>query len=272
MSGSAASISKQQEGTMNEELIQVEFHERVMVLRLNRPEALNALCKKLIQQLNGALDQAENDSRIGVIVITGNEKAFAAGADIVEMRHLTFNDVTDKDFIHPWERLAQCQKPVIAAVSGYALGGGCELAMMCDIIYASESAKFGQPEITIGTMPGAGGTQRLTQLIGKTKAMELCLTGRMIDAKEAMQIGLVSRVFPDADLFKEVMVVATRISNFSAPVVRMIKESIRHTTESELVGGIRFERRLFQSTFALEDRHEGMSAFAEKRAAVFKHR
>ncbi|WP_156962157.1 enoyl-CoA hydratase-related protein [Candidatus Paracaedibacter symbiosus] len=269
---SAVSSSKAEQGMINEELIQVEFHDRVMLLRLSRPAALNALCKKLIQQLNAALDQAENDSRIGAIVVTGSEKAFAAGADIVEMRHLTFSDVTDKDFIHPWERLAQCEKPVLAAVSGYALGGGCELAMMCDIIYAGESAKFGQPEITIGTMPGAGGTQRLTQLIGKTKAMEMCLTGRIIQAKEAEQIGLVSRVYPDADLLKETLAAATKIAHFSAPVVRMIKEAIRHTTETELVGGIRFERRLFQSTFALEDRQEGMAAFAEKRPATFKHR
>jgi len=261
-----------EEKLMTEELIDVEFHDRVMLLRLNRPEALNALCKKLIQQLNAALDQAENDARIGAIVITGSEKAFAAGADITEMCHLTFTDVSDKDFIHTWERLSQCQKPVIAAVSGYALGGGCELAMMCDIIYAAESAKFGQPEITIGTMPGAGGTQRLTQLVGKTKAMEICLTGRLVSSKEAEQIGLVSRVFPEADLLKETMATAAKIANFSGPVVRMIKEAIRHTTDSELVGGIRFERRLFQSTFALEDRQEGMTAFMEKRPAVFKHR
>ena len=258
--------------TETEELIEVEFHDRVMLLRLNRPEALNALCKKLVQQLNAALDQAENDARIGAIVITGSEKAFAAGADITEMHHLTFTDVIEKDFIHTWERLNQCQKPVIAAVSGYALGGGCELAMMCDIVYAAESAKFGQPEITIGTMPGAGGTQRLTQLVGKTKAMEICLTGRLVHSKEAEQIGLVSRVFPDAELLKEVMAAAAKVANFSAPVVRMIKEAIRHTTESALVGGIRFERRLFQSTFALEDRQEGMTAFVQKRPAVFKHR
>lgn len=265
-------LNLNKEGQVMEELVQVEFYERVMVLRLNRPEALNALCKKLIQQFNAALDQAENDARIGAIIVTGNEKAFAAGADIIEMAHLTFNDVIEKDFIQTWERLAQCQKPVIACVSGYALGGGCELAMMCDIIYAGESAKFGQPEITIGTMPGAGGTQRLTQLVGKTKAMDICLTGRLVHANEAAQIGLVSRVFPEADLWKETLAAATKISNFSAPVVRMIKESIRHSTESELVGGIRFERRLFQSTFALEDRQEGMTAFSEKRPAIFKHR
>lgn len=268
-----SSVSSSHENTQDgQEMIQVEFIDRVMVIRLNRPEALNALCKKLIHQLNAALDQAENDCRVGVIVLTGSEKAFAAGADIVEMRNLSFIDVTEKDFIHPWERLSQCAKPVIAAVSGYALGGGCELAMMCDIVYAGESAKFSQPEITIGTMPGAGGTQRLTQLVGKTKAMELCLTGRMITAKEAERIGLVSCVFPDADLMKEVLAAAAKISNFSAPVVKMIKESIRHTTETELVGGIRFERRLFQSTFALEDRKEGMTAFTEKRPAIFKHR
>jgi enoyl-CoA hydratase/carnithine racemase len=165
--------------------VRVDFDDRVMVITLTRPDALNALCRKLISQLNSALDQAENDTRIGAIVVTGVGKAFAAGADISEMKNLTFAEVAEKDFIQPWERLSRCQKPVIAAVNGYALGGGCEMAMMCDIIYASDQAKFGQPEVTIGTMPGAGGTQRLTALVGKAKAMELCLTGRMITAQEA---------------------------------------------------------------------------------------
>lgn len=255
-----------------EEMVTVEFHNRVMLIRLNRPAALNALCSRLIQQLNGALEQAETDDRIGAIVLTGSEKAFAAGADIHEMKNLTFGEVTEYDFIKSWEHVSQCTKPVIAAVSGFALGGGCELAMMCDIIYAGTSAKFSQPEITIGTMPGAGGTQRLTQLVGKTKAMELCLTGRMIDAQEAERIGLVTRIFADEDLLKEALASAEKIATFSQPVVQMIKESIKHCTENQLVNGIRFERRLFQSTFALEDRKEGMAAFAEKRKPQFKHR
>ena len=256
----------------NEEMVAVEFYDRVMLIRLNRPSALNALCGRLIQQLNSALIQAENDSRVGAIVLTGSEKSFAAGADIQEMKNLTFGEVSENDFIKSWENLSQCTKPVIAAVAGFALGGGCELAMMCDIIYAGASAKFSQPEITIGTMPGAGGTQRLTQLVGKTKAMELCLTGRMIDAEEAERIGLVARVFPDADLLKEALASAEKIATFSQPVVQMIKESIKHCSENQLVNGIRFERRMFQSTFALEDRKEGMTAFTEKRKPLFKHR
>lgn len=213
---SAAELNESQQ---NEEMIRVDFDDRVMVITLTRPDALNALCKKLIAQLNSALDQAENDTRIGAIVVTGTGRAFAAGADISEMKNLTFAEVVEKDFIQPWERLSRCQKPVIAAVNGYALGGGCELAMMCDIIYASADAKFGQPEITIGTLPGAGGTQRLTALVGKAKAMELCLTGRMISAQEAESIGLASRVFDAKDLMKETMATAHKIAGFSAPVV-----------------------------------------------------
>ncbi|HXF90481.1 MAG TPA: enoyl-CoA hydratase-related protein [Candidatus Nitrosotenuis sp.] len=257
---------------IEEQFVEVEFHDRVMLIRLNRPQALNALCRRLITQLNSLLDQAENDSRIGAVVLTGVPKAFAAGADIQEMKNLTFVEVNAKDFIEPWERITQCKKPIIAAITGYALGGGCELAMMCDIIYAGESAKFSQPEITIGTMPGAGGTQRLTQLVGKTKAMELCLTGRMIDAHEAEKIGLVSRVFADDQVLDEALATAKKISEFSQPVVQMIKEAVNHVSESHLTSGIRFERRLFHSTFALEDRQEGMAAFAEKRVANFKHR
>ncbi len=257
---------------VEEEFIEVEFHDRVMLLRLNRPQALNALCRRLVAQLNSMLDQAENDARVGAIVLTGLTKAFAAGADIQEMKNLTFAEVNAHDFIGPWERITKCRKPTIAAVTGYALGGGCELAMMCDIIYAGESAKFSQPEITIGTMPGAGGTQRLTQLVGKTKAMELCLTGRMIDAQEAERIGLVSRLFPDDIVLEEALAAAKKIADFSQPVVQMIKESINHMSEGLIANGIRFERRLFHSTFALEDRQEGMAAFAEKRVANFKHR
>lgn len=257
---------------MSAEMVSVEFDDRVMIVRLNRPDALNALCKQLIKQLNGALDQAENDTRIGVIVLTGVGKAFAAGADIKEMKNLTFAEVLEKDFIAPWERIRHCQKPVIAAVNGYALGGGCELAMMCDIIYAGESAQFSQPEITIGTMPGAGGTQRLTALVGKAKAMDLCLTGRKIDAQEAEHIGLVSRVFSDETLMKETLAIAHKIAQYSNPVVQMIKEAVNHASETPLTGGLRLERRMFHSTFALEDRKEGMAAFSEKRVAAYRHR
>jgi enoyl-CoA hydratase len=266
------SAAEHQEPTQAEEMIRVDFDDRVMIITLTRTNALNALCKKLIMQLNSALDQAENDTRIGAIVITGSDQAFAAGADISEMKNLTFAEVAEKDFIQPWERLSRCQKPVIAAVNGYALGGGCEMAMMCDIIYASETAQFGQPEITIGTMPGAGGTQRLTALVGKAKAMELCLTGRKISAAEAEAMGLVTRIFAAPDLMKETMATAHKIAKFSAPIVRMIKEAINNVAEVPLVGGIRSERRLFQSTFALEDRKEGMTAFLEKRPAAFKNR
>lgn len=266
------SAAELNESRQNEEMIRVDFDDRVMVITLTRPDALNALCKKLIAQLNSALDQAENDTRIGAIVVTGAGRAFAAGADISEMKNLTFSEVVEKDFIQPWERLSRCQKPVIAAVNGYALGGGCELAMMCDIIYASADAKFGQPEITIGTIPGAGGTQRLTALVGKAKAMELCLTGRMISAQEAESIGLASRVFDAEELMKETMTTAHKIARFSAPVVQMIKEAVNDVVESPLISGIRMERRMFQSTFALEDRKEGMTAFLEKRPPAFKHR
>lgn len=257
---------------MSEELVSVDFDDRVMIIRLNRPDALNALSKKLVQQLNGALDQAENDTRIGAVVLTGMGKAFAAGADIKEMKNVTFAEIVEKDFLAPWERLHRCQKPIIAAVNGYAFGGGCEMAMMCDIIYAGESASFSQPEITIGTMPGAGGTQRLTALVGKSKAMELCLTGRKIDAQEAERIGLVSRVFSDEMLMKESLAIAHKIASYSQPVVQMIKEAVNNVAEIPLSGGLRLERRMFYSTFALEDRKEGMEAFTEKRAATYRNR
>ena len=218
-----------------------------------------------------ALDTAEADPSIRVMILTGSEKTFAAGADIREMKDLSFGDVYANDFIAPWERVASCRKPIIAAISGYALGGGCEIAMMCDMIIAADTAKFSQPEITIGTIPGAGGSQRLTRLVGRTKAMELCLTGRMIDAAEADRIGLVTRVVPAADLIKDSLALAEKIASFSAPVAQMVKEAINRTDESSLSDGIRFERRLFHSTFALDDRQEGMAAFAEKRPAKFQH-
>jgi len=251
----------------------VERKARVGIITLNRPKALNALCDSLVAELGAALDGFESDSGIGAIVITGSEKAFAAGADIKEMKDRTFVDVYQSDFItRGWERIAQCRKPVIAAVAGYALGGGCEMAMMCDIILAADNAKFGQPEITIGVLPGAGGTQRLTRVIGKSKAMEMCLTGRMMDAAEAEQSGLVARVVPVSQLRDEAVKLAERIANMSAPIVMMVKESVNRAYETTLAEGIRIERRLFHAAFATEDQKEGMAAFVEKRQPLFRHR
>ena len=247
----------------------VETKGRVGLITLNRPKALNALSAALINELNQVLDLHEANDDIAAIVITGSDRAFAAGADIKEMQDKTFIDVVRNDFIAPWERVTLCRKPVIAAVAGYALGGGCELAMMCDIIIAADSAKFGQPEITIGTIPGSGGTQRLTRAVGKAKAMEMILTGRMMDAEEAERAGLVSRVVPAADVVDEALKVAGRIADMSAPVVAMAKEAINRAFEITLAEGVRFERRLFQSTFATEDRAEGMAAFVEKRQPTF---
>ncbi len=247
----------------------VETKGRVGLITLNRPKALNALSAALINELNQALDLHEANDDIAAIVITGSDRAFAAGADIKEMQDKTFIDVVRNDFIAPWERVTLCRKPVIAAVAGYALGGGCELAMMCDIIIAADSAKFGQPEITIGTIPGSGGTQRLTRAVGKAKAMEMILTGRMMDAEEAERAGLVSRVVPAADVVDEAIKVAGRIADMSAPVVAMAKEAINRAFEITLAEGVRFERRLFQSTFAMDDRAEGMAAFVEKRQPTF---
>ena len=242
----------------------------VGLVTLNRPKALNALCAALMQELTAALDAFEADNDVRVIVITGSDKAFAAGADIKEMAAKTFMDAYKEDFItRDWERVTRCRKPVIAAVAGYALGGGCELAMMCDFILAADTAKFGQPEITIGTIPGAGGTQRLTRLIGKSKAMEMCLTGRMMDAAEAEAAGLVARVIPAADFMAEVMKTAEKIASFSAPAAMMTKEAVNRALETTLAEGLRFERRLFHATFASADQKEGMQAFAEKRPARF---
>ena len=252
--------------------ITVETKGHVGLITLNRPKALNALNAALIAELNQALDRYEADDDVAAIVITGSDRAFAAGADIKEMQDKTFIDVMRNDFILPWERITRCRKPVIAAVAGYALGGGCELALMCDIIIAADDAKFGQPEITIGTIPGSGGTQRLTRAAGKAKAMEMILTGRMMDAEEAERAGLVSRVVPAADVVDEAIKTAERIAAMSAPVVALAKEAVNRAFETTLAEGVRFERRLSQSTFAIEDRAEGMAAFLEKRQPAFRNK
>lgn len=255
------------------ENILVETNGAVGIIRLNRPKALNALCAALITELGQALDAFEADDAIGAIVLTGSEKAFAAGADIKEMASKTYMDVYLTDFITKgWERITVCRKPIVAAVSGFALGGGCEVAMMCDFILAADTAKFGQPEITIGTIPGAGGTQRLTRFVGKSKAMEMCLTGRMMDAAEAERAGLVSRVVPAAELVDEAIKVAAKIAGLSRPIVMMAKEAVNRAYETTLSEGIRFERRTFHATFATEDQKEGMAAFAEKRPPQWKNR
>jgi len=255
------------------ENIIVETHGAVGLIRLNRPKALNALCAALIVDLGHALDAFEADEGIGAVVLTGSEKAFAAGADIKEMRDKTYMDVYLADFITKgWERITTCRKPIVAAVAGYALGGGCEVAMMCDFILAADTARFGQPEITIGTIPGAGGTQRLPRFVGKSKAMEMCLTGRMMDAAEAERCGLVSRVVPAAELVDEALKTAGKIAALSRPVTMMAKESVNRAFETTLAEGLKFERRVFHSTFALEDQKEGMAAFSEKRPPKFRNR
>jgi enoyl-CoA hydratase len=252
--------------------ILVETHGRVGLIRLNRPQALNALNAALIEELNQALAGFESDAAIGAMVLTGSEKAFAAGADIKEMQDKTFADAFLQDFISRWENVTRTRKPIIAAVSGFALGGGCELAMMCDFILAADSAKFGQPEIKLGVIPGAGGTQRLTRFVGKSKAMEMVLTGRMMDAAEAERAGLVSRIVPAAGLIEEALKTAGTIAALSAPAVYAAKESVNRAYETTLAEGVRFERRIFHSLFATDDQKEGMRAFAEKRQAAFKNR
>jgi enoyl-CoA hydratase len=251
----------------------VETKGRVGVVTLNRPKALNALCDALVAELGTALDDLEADAHVGAIVITGSDKAFAAGADIKEMKDRTFIGAYTEDFITKgWERVARCRKPVIAAVAGYALGGGCEMAMMCDIILAAENAKFGQPEITLGVIPGAGGTQRLTRLVGKAKAMEMCLSGRMMDAAEAERSGLVSRVVAADNLMDEALAAAAKIAGLSPLAVMMNKELVEAAYETTLTTGVALERRLFHSLFAFEDQKEGMAAFTEKRKPQFKGR
>ncbi|MDX5359965.1 MAG: enoyl-CoA hydratase [Alphaproteobacteria bacterium] len=253
--------------------IKVDTKGRVGIVTLDRPDALNALNSELVDEMAQAIDAFEADDEIGAIVVTGSAKAFAAGADIKEMQGKSWPGTYREDFItRNWERLASARKPTIAAVAGYALGGGCEMAMMCDFIIAAETAKFGQPEITLGVMPGAGGTQRLTRFVGKSKAMDLCLTGRMMDAEEAERCGLVSRVVAADDLLDEAVKAAEKIASFSLPIAMMTKESVNRAYETTLAEGIRFERRLFHAMFATEDQKEGMSAFAEKRKASFKHK
>ncbi len=254
------------------EHIIVETKGGVGLITFDRPEALNALNSDLLAEMDDALDGFEQDEAIGAIVITGSKKAFAGGADIKEMISKTYMDVYKEDFITSgWERLTRCRKPTIAAVAGYALGGGCEVAMMCDMILAADTAKFGQPEIQLGVIPGAGGTQRLTRFVGKSKAMEMCLTGRMMDAEEAERAGLVARIIPAEELLDEAIKVAATIAGMSLPVVMMAKESVNRAFETTLSEGIRFERRLFQATFSLEDQKEGMAAFTEKRKPAFKN-
>jgi len=250
----------------------VETHGRVGLIKLNRPHALNALSSPLIEDLNKALEAFEEQPEIGAIVLTGSEKAFAAGADIKEMQDKSFADVFLGDFISRWENVSKTRKPVIAAVAGFALGGGCELAMMCDFILAADTAKFGQPEIKLGVMPGAGGTQRLTRFVGKSKAMEMCLTGRMMDAAEAERSGLVSRVVPAAALIEEALKTAETIASMSRAAIFAAKESVNRAYETTLAEGIRFERRIFHSLFATQDQKEGMKAFVEKRPANFANR
>ncbi len=250
----------------------VETHGPVGVIRLNRPEALNALNAQLISEVNQAMDGFEKDSAIGCMILTGSEKAFAAGADIKEMQNKGYPDTYMDDFIAHWDRIGQRRKPVIAAVAGFALGGGCEVAMMCDFIIAADTAKFGQPEIKLGVMPGAGGSQRMTRFIGKAKAMDMCLTGRMMDAAEAERCGLVSRLVPADKLMEEALKAANTIAGYSQPIVAMTKESVNRSFETTLAEGVRFERRLFSAMFATEDQKEGMAAFVEKRKPAFKNR
>jgi len=258
---------------MSYEYILVETRGRVGLITLNRPQALNALCDGLVEEVGAALGIFEANDDIGCIVLTGSEKAFAAGADIGVIKDYSYMDAYRSNFVtRNWESVTKCRKPVIAAVAGFALGGGCELAMMCDMIYAADTAKFGQPEVKIGILPGAGGTQRLPRAIGKAKAMDMCLTARMVDAHEAERMGLVARIFPADRLIEETLVIAEVIAGYSLPILMMIKESINRAYESPLAEGLLFERRSFHAAFGLDDRREGMSAFIEKRPPVFKHR
>ena len=254
------------------EHITVDRRGRVGLITLNRPKALNALNGALIGELNAVLDSFETEDEIGAVVVTGNEKAFAAGADITEMRPMSFVDAHEIDFIANWNRITEFRKPVIAAVAGYALGGGCELAMMCDIVIAADNARFGQPEIKLGTIPGAGGTQRLTRAVGKSKAMEMILTGRMMNAEEAERSGLASRVVPVADVVDEAVAVAEQIAHFSAPTVALAKASVNRAFETTLTEGVLYERAVFYASFATEDQKEGMDAFIEKREPAFNNR
>lgn len=253
--------------------IRVEIRGGAGLITLDRPDALNALSLDLRDELAAAVDLLERNPQVGALVITGSAKAFAAGADIKVMRDWSLLDVSQSTRIGvAWDRIERCRKPVIAAVAGYALGGGCELAMMCDFILAADNAQFGQPEIKLGTVPGGGGSQRLARYVGKSKAMEMVLTGRTMDAEEAERCGLVSRILPQEELLEEALRTAERIARLSQPVVAMAKEAVNRAFETSLSEGLRFEKRVFQSTFAIDDRREGMSAFIEKRRPEFKHR
>jgi enoyl-CoA hydratase len=253
------------------ETILTETRGRVGLLTLNRPKALNALNVQVMQEVVAALEAFDRDAGIGCIVITGSDRAFAAGADIKEMQPQTFQDMYASDWFGGWDAVGRVRTPMIAAVAGFALGGGCELAMMCDFILAAETAKFGQPEIKLGVIPGMGGSQRLTRAVGKAKAMEMCLTGRMMDAVEAERAGLVARIVPAADLLEDALATAATIAGMSLPVAMMVKEAVNRAFETTLTEGIRFERRTFHAGFALHDQKEGMAAFAEKRPAAFTH-
>jgi len=253
------------------ETILLTRHDRVALITLNRPQALNALNAQVVAELNQAMDALERDANIGCVVITGSEKAFAAGADIKEMAGLGYPGIYMDDLFREADRFAARRKPIIAAVAGYALGGGCELAMMCDFILAADNARFGQPEINLGVLPGMGGTQRLTRAIGKAKAMELCLTGRMMDAEEAERSGLVARIVPKAELVSEALAVAAVIAEKSLPITMMVKESVERAFEVSLAEGVRFERRVFHAAFATQDQKEGMAAFVDKRKPSFRH-
>ncbi|WP_422421114.1 enoyl-CoA hydratase [Pseudomonas sp. GZD-222] len=254
------------------ETILLDIHGKVGLITLNRPQALNALNAQIVGEINQALDQLEANPNIGCVVLTGSAKAFAAGADIKEMADLRYPQIYVDDLFSDADRIANRRKPIIAAVSGFALGGGCELAMMCDFILAADNAKFGQPEINLGVLPGMGGTQRLTRAVGKAKAMELCLSGRLMGAEEAERAGLVARVVPQADLLEEALKVAATIASKSIPMTMMVKESVNRAFEVNLAEGVRFERRVFHAAFATEDQKEGMAAFIAKREAQFKDR
>ncbi|GHP20202.1 putative enoyl-CoA hydratase echA8 [Rhodococcus sp. NKCM2511] len=254
------------------ETILLERRGRVGIITLNRPKALNALNSQLMREVVSVVEELDADSEIGAILITGSERAFAAGADIKEMQPKSYMDVYLDDFFAAWDRLAAARTPLIAAVSGYALGGGCELAMLCDVLIASDTAVFGQPEIKLGVIPGIGGSQRLTRAVGKAKAMEMCLTGRNMKVEEAERAGLVSRIVPVADFLDDAIATATTIAEMSLPVAMMAKEAVNRSFESSLREGVLFERRVFHSTFATEDQKEGMSAFIEKRTPNFQHR
>ncbi|WP_030717545.1 enoyl-CoA hydratase [Streptomyces sp. NRRL S-237] len=256
---------------MTYETILLERKGRVAVLTLHRPEALNALNLQVMTEVVAAAEELDRDPEVGCIVLTGSAKAFAAGADIKEMRPRGYMDMYLSDWFTAWDRLGQVRTPTLAAVSGYALGGGCELAMMCDIVLAADTAKFGQPEIKLGVIPGIGGSQRLTRAVGKAKAMELCLTGRTMDAVEAERAGLVSRIVPADELLSEALAVAETVAGMSKPVAMMAKEAVNRAFETTLTEGVRFERRLFHAVFATADQKEGMSAFVDKRPPRFSH-